>query len=76
MQRANKKAGDLNVPSKPVRNASSPGDRLKAAVAGFLVTRRPAPHLASAGARVCRPRCSPSKREFKYSFREMIAAVE
>ncbi|XP_042638487.1 protein Jade-1 [Orycteropus afer afer] len=37
MQRANKKAGDLNVPSKPVRNASSPGDRLKAYLASFLV---------------------------------------
>lgn len=76
MQRANKKAGDLNVPSKPVRNASSPGDRLKAAVAGFLVMRRQAPHLASAGARVRRPQCSPSKRELKFSFRKTIAAIE
>lgn len=76
MQRANKKAGDLNVPSKPVRNASSPRDRLKAALAGFLVTRRQAPHLALAGARVCRLLFTTAEGEFKFSLCKVIAAVE
>lgn len=76
MQRAHKKAGDLNMPSKPVSNASPPEDRLKAALAGFLVMRRQAPHLAAVRARVCRPLFAPTKRELKFSFCKMIAAVQ
>lgn len=77
MQRADKKAGDLNVPSKPVRNASLPGDRLKAAWAGFLVTWRQAPHLASAGPRARRPVFTPAKRDLHFFFFfKVIAALE
>lgn len=49
MQRANKKAGDLNVPSKPVRNASSPGDRLKAAWLSSNPEAGAAPRLGGDG---------------------------